>query len=254
MGQLEGKVAIVTGASSGIGRASARLFASEGAAVVLVARRQTELDRLAAQIHADGGKAHIISGDVRDEQTARAAVKAAQQKFGGLDIGFNNAGTLGEMGPTTDISTQGWLDTLDTNLTSAFLGARQQLPALLERGGGSIMFTSSFVGHTVGFPGTAAYAASKAGLVGLSKALAAEYGPAKIRVNALLPGGTETPMASEMNQTPEDLAQVADLHALKRLAQPGEMARAALFLASDAASFVTGTAMLVDGGVSIHRN
>jgi len=125
---------------------------------------------------------------------------------------------------------------------------------MLENGGGSVIFTSTFVGHTVGFPGTAAYAASKAGLIGLTQALAAEFGPHAVRVNALLPGGTDTPMAHAMNGNAQALAQVAQLHALKRLAQPEELARAALFLASDDASFMTGSAMLVDGGISINRS
>lgn len=109
------------------------------------------------------------------------------------------------------------------------------------------------MGHTVGFPGAAPYAASKSGLIGLTQALAAEFGPQSVRINALLPGGTDTPMAAQMNGTPEAMAHLASLHALKRIASPEELARAALFLASDAASFMTGAAMLVDGGVSIHR-
>uniref|UniRef100_UPI00249360D6 SDR family oxidoreductase n=1 Tax=Sinimarinibacterium flocculans TaxID=985250 RepID=UPI00249360D6 len=156
-------------------------------------------------------------------------------------------------GPTADITAHQWRETVDTNLTSAFFAAKHQMPAMLQRGAGSVIFTSTFVGYTVGFPGAAAYAASKAGLVGLTQALAAEFGPRSVRVNALLPGGTDTPMAARMNGTPEALAQVASLHALKRIARPEELAQAALFLASDAASFMTGTAMLVDGGVSINR-
>lgn len=177
----------------------------------------------------------------------------AVSTFGGLDVSFNNAGTLGEMGPTPAISVAGWRQALDVNLTSAFLGAKYQIPEMLTRGSGSVIFTSTFVGHTVGFPGTAAYAASKSGLIGLTQALAAEFGPQSVRVNALLPGGTDTPMAAQMNGMPEAMAHVASLHALKRIASPEELARATLFLASDAASFMTGAAMLVDGGVSIHR-
>ena len=253
MGMLEGKVAIVTGASSGIGKAAAMLFAREGAGVVLVARRQPELDAVASLISQEGGRAVAVAGDVQEEAVARRAAAAAASEFGGLDIAFNNAGTLGELGPTPDVSPKGWRDTLEINLTSAFLWAKHQLPRMLERGAGSIIFTSTFVGHTAGFPGAAAYAASKAGLIGLTQALATEFGPQAVRVNALLPGGTDTPMAAQMNGTPEAMAQVARLHALKRIARPDEIARAALFLASDASSFVTGTAMLVDGGVSVNR-
>lgn len=253
MGVLINRVAIVTGASSGIGRATARLFANEGASVVLVARRQRELDELVSHIEASGGRAIAVAGDVKEEETARRAVVAAVAQFGGLDISFNNAGTLGEMGPTAEVSASGWRNTIDVNLTSAFFGAKYQVPEMLRRGAGSVIFTSTFVGHTAGFPGTAAYAASKAGLIGLTQVLAAEFGPRSIRVNALLPGGTSTPMAAEMNGTPEAIAHVASLHALKRIAKPEELAQAALFLASDASSFMTGAAMLVDGGVSINR-
>ncbi|MBL8532839.1 MAG: SDR family oxidoreductase, partial [Betaproteobacteria bacterium] len=243
MGMLEGKVAIVTGASSGIGKAAAMLFAREGAGVVLVARRQPELDAVASLISQEGGRAVAVAGDVQEEAVSRRAAAAAVSEFGGLDIAFNNAGTLGALGPTPDVSPQGWRDTLEINLTSAFLWAKHQLPRMVERGAGSIIFTSTFVGYTAGFPGAAAYAASKAGLIGLTQALATEFGPQAIRVNALLPGGTDTPMAAQMNGTPEAMAQVARLHALKRIAKPDEIARAALFLASDASSFVTGTAM-----------
>ncbi len=253
MKTLQGKIAIVTGASSGIGRASARLFAREGARIVAVARGEERLRKLVDDIRSDGGQAVAIVGDVRDEDCAQAAVQAAVEHFGGLDIAFNNAGTLGEMGPTPGLSVAGWRETLDINLTSAFLAARHQLPAMRARGGGSLIFTSTFVGHTVGLPGAAAYAASKAGLLGLTRALAAEFGAEGIRVNALLPGGTDTPMARAMNGTPDAWAFVENLHALKRVASPEEQARSALYLASDASSFTTGTALLVDGGVSITR-
>lgn len=253
MASLTGKVALITGASSGIGRTTALLFAREGAAVVVAARREEALDRLVADIRAEGGQALREAGDVRDEAFAQHLVRRATEHFGGLDIAFNNAGTLGEMGPSPGISAAGWHDTLETNLSSAFYGAKHQIPALRARGGGALLFTASFVGHTVGFAGVAAYAASKAGLVGLTQALAVECGPQGVRVNALLPGGTETPMAHAMNESPEALAQVARMHALQRLAQPEELAQAALFLASTRSSFMTGAALLVDGGISVHR-
>ncbi|WP_404838527.1 SDR family oxidoreductase [Aeromonas media] len=136
---------------------------------------------------------------------------------------------------------------------SAFVGAKYQIPAMQARGGGSLIFTSTFVGHTLGLPGMAAYAASKAGLIGLTQVLAAEFGAQGVRVNALLPGGTDTPMGRAFTNTPESLAFVQNMHALKRLAQPEEIARSALYLASDASSFTTGIALLADGGVSICR-
>lgn len=253
MSALANKVAIVTGASSGIGRAAAKLFAAEGAKVVLAARRRQELDALVGEIERSGGQAVACAGDVRDEALHVHLVQTALRDFGGLDIAFNNAGTLGEMGPTPQVSRAGWSDALETNLTSAFLAAKCQIPLMLDRGGGSLIFTSTFVGHTAGMPGVAAYAASKAGLIGLTQALAAEFGPKGIRVNALLPGGTDTPMAQAMIGTPEGRKFVESMHALKRISVPEEIAKSALYLASDMSSFTTGTAMLVDGGVSINR-
>jgi len=253
MGMLDRKVMIITGASAGIGRATARLAAQQGASVVLGARRQEPLAMLAEEIQADGGHAAWLAGDVRDPDFGQQLVAVAQNRFGGVDIAFNNAGTLGAMGASHEISIDGWEQTLATNLSAAFFQARAQIPALLSRGGGSLIFTSSFVGHCSGFAGVAAYAASKAGLVGLTRALAAEYGASGLRVNALLPGGTRTAMAETMAPAPEDIAAIAGLHALKRIADPEEIARAALFLASDAASFITGSTLLCDGGVSINR-
>jgi len=255
MTALNGKVAIVTGASSGIGRATAKLFAQEGAKVVVVARRRPELDALVAEIGEEGGEAFAVAGDVRQEASAQAAVAAAIARFGGLDIAFNNAGATGEAAPISQMSLAAWQDTLDTNLTSGFLGAKHQIPAMIDRGGGSIIFTSTFVGYTAGMPGMAAYAASKAGLIGLTQVLAAEFGAKGIRANAILPGGTDTPasITNAPGATPDVLAFVEGLHALKRMAKPEEIARSVLHLASDASSFVTGTAFLVDGGVSICR-
>ncbi|QNP47149.1 SDR family oxidoreductase [Diaphorobacter aerolatus] len=255
MNSLKGKVALVTGGSSGIGRAAALLFASEGASVVIGARSEQPLRELVAEIEHAGGNAVQLAGDVGHEDYMQQLAATAVRSFGRLDIAFNNAGTLGPMGPTEGISLNEWNAALQTNLTSAFLAAKHQVPQMLKQqhGGASIVFTGTFVGYTVGFPGVAAYAASKAGLVGLAQALAVEYGPRGIRANVLLPGGTDTPMGRQMSNTPEALAAVANLHALKRLATPEEIARAALFLASDASAFMTGAAMLVDGGVSVNR-
>jgi NAD(P)-dependent dehydrogenase (short-subunit alcohol dehydrogenase family) len=255
MTALANKIAIVTGASSGIGYATAKLFAQEGANVVVTARRQAELDALVAEVERTGGHAVAVAGDVRDETLARALVDTAVARFGGLDIALNNAGLVGEMKPAPEMSLAEWRDVLDTNLSAAFLGAKYQVPAMIERRGGSLIFTSSFVGYTVGMPGMAAYAASKAGQIGLVKGLAAEFGAKGIRANAILPGGTDTPasMTNAPGAGPEVLAFVEGLHALKRIARPEEIARSALYLASDASSFVTGTALLVDGGVSINR-
>src|SRR5215470_19020748 len=213
---LKGKVAIVTGASSGIGRATAGLFACAGAKVVIGARRKTVLESLVGEITAQGGAAMAVAGDVSDEEFAKALVERAVQSYGHLDVAFNNAGILGENGPTTGISLSGWNEALKVNLTSAFLAAKHQIPAMLKQGKGSIIFTSTFVGYTVGFPAVAAYAASKSGLIGLTEVLAAEYGPQNIRVNAILPGAVDTPMYQAA--TAQQQAYLANLHALKRIA------------------------------------
>ena len=251
--RLEGKVALITGASSGIGRATALLFAAEGAKVVIGARRAAELDQLVTEITQAGGQAAALAGDVRSEAYAKALVALAVERFGRLDVAFNNAGTLGEGGASTGVSEAGWNDALAINLTGAFLGAKHQIAQMLENGGGSVIFTSTFVGHSFAFPGVAAYAASKSGLIGLTQALAAEFGPQGVRVNAVLPGAVDTDMYREMNHTPESQGFITNLHALKRVARPEELARSVLYLASDDSAFVTGTASLVDGGASITR-
>src|ERR1700756_3317395 len=252
-GRLHNKVAIITGASSGIGRVTAKLFAAEGAKVVVGARRESELASLVAEIKASGGTAVALAGDVRSEAYAQALVALAVKTFGRLDVAFNNAGTLGEGGPSTGVSEAGWNDAIAINLTGSFLGAKHQIAQMLKHGGGSVIFTSTFVGYSFAFPGVAAYAASKSGLIGLTQALAAEFGPSGVRVNAVLPGAVDTDMYRTMNNTAEAQGFITNLHALKRIARPEELARSVLYLASDDSAFVTGTASLVDGGLSITR-
>lgn len=244
MGLLDNKIALIIGAGSGIGRAAALLFAREGAAVVVNGRRAAALDSLVGEIAAAGGRAFALPGDVTLEATHHALVEVAADRFGGLDIAFNNAGDVGPMAPLAELPVAAWDDLMAVNLKAAFLGAAAQVPALLGRGGGSIIFTGSFVGVSTGLPGMAAYGAAKAGLLGLAKGLTADYAAAGLRANVLLPGGTITAMAGNAAQQ----AWAAGLHAMKRLATPDEIASAALFLASPMASFVAGSALWVDGG------
>ncbi|AQS61320.1 2,5-dichloro-2,5-cyclohexadiene-1,4-diol dehydrogenase [Rhizobium rhizogenes] len=244
MKSLENKVAIITGASSGIGRATAKLFAAQGAAVVINARGAAALEEVAAEIREAGGRVHTVAGDAGVAETHDRLTDAAESVFGGLDIAVNNAGAVGVMKPLAEISPEEWEHVFNVNLTSAFLGARCQIPPMLTRGGGSIVFTSSFVGTSVGIPGMTAYGAAKAALMGLVKGVTADYAVRGIRANALLPGGVDTPAAGDAAQK----EWAAGLHAMKRIAEPEEIAQAALFLASPMASFVAGSALFADGG------
>ena len=247
--ELKNKTIIVTGASSGIGAAAALLFAAEGANVVLGARRKIELEQLVGQINQSNGNAVCLAGDVTDETYATALVDLAEEKFGWLDGAFNNAGIMGDMGPVQDMDVANWRAVIDVNLTSAFFAAKAQIPAMNKRGNGAIVFTSSFVGFSNGgMQGMGAYAASKAGMIGLVQSLASDHAADGIRINAVLPGGTKTAMAGD---DPEILEFIADLHPVKRLAAPKEIAQAAMFLLSDRSGFVTGSPMVVDGGMSI---
>lgn len=246
MGMLQGKVAVITGASSGIGRAAAMLFSAEGAAVILNARGQRALEDVASAIRAQGGKVRLVVGDVSRPETHDELVAEAVRSFGGVDIAFKNAAIVGPIKPLADVTVTEWQETIAANLTSAFLASRCQIPAMLERGAGAIIFTSSFVGTSVGLPGMAVYAAAKAGLMGLVKGITADYASRGIRANALLPGGVDTAMAGDDAQK----EWAAGLHAMKRIAQPLEIAKAALFLAGPMSSFVAGSALFVDGGNS----
>lgn len=248
--ELEEKSIIITGASSGIGAAATLLFAAEGANLVLGARRMAELEALARSINEGNGRAVFLAGDVKDEGYADALVDVAMKEFGALDGAFNNAGIVGNMTPVPDMGIDNWHDTIAVNLTAAFLAAKAQIPALRKQGRGSIVFTSSFVGFSNGgLPGMGAYAASKAGLIGLVQSLASEHAAEGIRVNALLPGGTVTPAGGEGN--PDVMNFVANLHPMKRMASATEIAQAALFLLSDRSSFMTGSPVIADGGMSV---
>lgn len=246
--ELKDKTIIITGASSGIGAAAALLFASEGANVVLGARRETQLNTLVGQIAQSNGHAVCLAGDVNDEVYAKDLVDLAEQQFGGLDGAFNNAGIMGDLGPIPEMESDNWQSVLSTNLTSAFFAAKAQLPAMDKRGGGAMVFTGTFVGFSNGgMPGMGAYAASKAGLIGFVQSLAADHATQGIRINTILPGGTKTDMAGDDPATHE---LIAGLHPLKRMAEPTEIAQTALFLLSDRASFVTGSPVAVDGGMA----
>lgn len=244
---LRNKVAIVTGAGSGIGAASARRFAAEGASVVLADVREQLADEVAASIVNDGGTASGCAVDVRDDDAVAAMVAAAVDRYGGLDVLFNNAGTL-RPGTAVELSVADWDLVMAVNVRSVFLGAKHAVPAMATRGGGSIINTASISGlHGDG--GAIVYAASKAAVINLTRALSTDHAPDGIRVNAICPGTIETPPVKRMMQDPAVLARNVEAHALRRLGQPEEIAAAAVWLASDESSFVTGEALVVDGGL-----
>lgn len=253
MKRLENKIVIITGSSSGIGWESALLFAQQGAIVINVARRAERLQELEQRIKAEGNMCFSVVGDLCDPSTMQRALDLALQRFGRIDIAFNNAGILGALKPAHQISQTEWENTLNTNLSANFYAAQMQLNAMLQQKNGCILFTSTFVGHRIGFPNMAAYAASKAGLIGLTQVIAAEYGAFGIRCNCIIPGGTDTEMGRAAVDNEPARQHIQNLHALKRMAQPQEIAHAALFAVSDESSFMTGSTLYVDGGISVVR-
>ncbi len=243
-GRLAGRVAIVTGAASGIGLASAELFAAEGARVLLVDRHDADLRSALDRIRARG-EAEVLLTDVSADGAGERIVEAAVEHFGGLDVLMLNAGVHGS-GATP---AERFDSAIATNLRAVYLGAEAALPHLRDSGG-SIVITASIAGGVVGFA-SPQYDASKAGLIGLTRHLASRWGRYGIRVNAICPGFIETPFIGA-GWSAEKLAQVRGRTALGRLGTPEEIARVALFLASDDASYVTGAAIVADGGWTIH--
>jgi NAD(P)-dependent dehydrogenase (short-subunit alcohol dehydrogenase family) len=248
MARFDGRTVLVTGGNSGIGRAAATAFAAEGGRVVLGARRKEEGDRVVEEIRAAGGEALFVPTDVTVEAEIERLVAAAVDTYGGLDVAFNNAGGGSAFGPVHEQTEAAFRGDVDLNLTSVFLSMRHEIPALLARGGGAIVNNSSQLGM-VGIAGAGPYVAAKHAVIGLTRTAALELAQSGVRVNALVSAGVDTPMfRTTMGATPEGAAAIAGLHPLGRVAQPEEVARVVLFLASDEASFVTGAPIVVDGG------
>ena len=235
-------VVLVTGAGRGIGRATALAFASAGASVVVLDRNGTAAEETAAL----AGDATAVQGDVTVAADLERAVAAAVERFGGLDWAVNNAGiTLHTKVRAAEITEDEWRRVIDVNLTGVFLGMRAELPAMLERGGGAIVNVSSVAGLVGSSAADAAYSAAKHGIIGLTKTAALDYATLGIRVNAICPGPVNTAMVADADHMGGFFATASPM---QRMAEPGEIAAAAVWLCSEAASFVTGAALPVDGG------
>lgn len=249
MGRLDGKVAIVTGAASGIGRATAILFAAQGASVVVADRDEDGAQHVADVIRRCGGLAVPVGVDVASPDEVEGMVQTAESTFGRLDVIVNNAGIEGKQGPTADCTLENWDTVIGINLRGVFLGMKYAIPALLRAGGGAVINMASVAGM-VGFAGIPAYCASKGGVIQLTKAAALEYGKQGIRVNAICPGVIHTPMIDRFTGGAGEagLQAMEAMEPIGRLGKPEEVAQMSLFLASDESAFCTGAPFLVDGG------
>lgn len=252
-GRLKDKVVIVTGGSSGIGKAASLALSNEGACVVIASRDKAEGDHVVSLIEDAGGSAGFIKTDVTDADQVRAMVQFAVEKYGRLDCAFNNAGTDSMSGtsPGTSIlefNEEDWDRVISVNLKGVWLCMKYELPEMLKQGSGSIVNNSSVAG-LVGVPNSSAYTASKHGVVGLTKAVALEYAKAGIRVNAVCPGAVETPMLERIfARQPERRPIYSMLQPIGRLGTPEEVANCVVWLCSDESSLVTGHALPVEGG------
>jgi NAD(P)-dependent dehydrogenase (short-subunit alcohol dehydrogenase family) len=247
MSRLAGKVALVTGGNAGIGEAIAKVFAREGAAVVITGRRQNALDRVVEEIRQHKGQCVAVAGSVTDETHARAAVDVAVQQFGALDILVNNAG-VGEFGRRIhELDDETWAQVLDVNVTGVFRITRAAVPEMLKRSRGSIINISS-IASLVGIPSLPAYAASKGAVNALTRAMAIDYAKDGIRCNVVSPGLIATPMAAPLMANPEQLNPILADYPIRRLGEPEEVAHMVLYLASDEAAWVTGGTFTIDGG------
>lgn len=243
---MEGRpVVLVTGALSGIGRATAEAFAREGARIVVSGRREEEGQALARDLRQMGAEAEFVRADVRHEDDVRVLIDATVKRFGRLDVAVNNAGTLGEPGPITAQSPESYATIFDSNVLGVLLSLKHELRAMLPQGHGSIVNLSSIVGH-VGAPNSSVYSASKHAVDGLTRAAALEAAGSGVRVNGIAPGPIETPMLERLAGRGKDL--IVGHVALKRAGTPEEVAQAVVFIASDKASFITGATLSVDGG------
>jgi NAD(P)-dependent dehydrogenase (short-subunit alcohol dehydrogenase family) len=246
--ELEGKVALVTGGTSGIGRETAVLFAKTGARVVVAGRRETEGKETVEMVRAAGGDGLFVKTDVSKASEVEALIQTTTDRFGRLDVAFNNAGIEGVLTPIVRQSEEDWDRTIEINLKGVWLCLKYEIRQMLKQGGnGAIVNTASITG-LVGAIGAAAYSASKHGVIGLTQTAALENAKSGIRINAVCPGFTETPMADRVLRVPAVHKYVLSCHPIGRLGRPAEIAEAVVWMCSDRASFMTGQSLVLDGG------
>jgi len=245
------KVILITGATSGMGRAVAERIAAEGGHVVLAARGKDAGDALAAELRSAGGEATFVPADVTAEAEAAELVRQAVSRYGRLDGAFNNVGAATAAGAVTDVESDAWHADLALNLDSVFFGLKHQIPALRAAGGGAIVNNASVLGVT-GQAGMASYSAAKHGVLGLTRSAALDVAASGIRINALVTGGVDTPLLrGNLGPSPEESLRAAGaMHPIGRIAQPEEIAAFVAFLLSDEARFITGAALAIDGGMT----
>ena len=251
---MKNKVALITGASSGIGKSTAEAFATKGVNVVVAARRKEELDSLVASIKANGGQATAIQTDVSDSKSVEQMVAHAIETFGRLDYCVNSAGIEGTFGSVIDLAEEDWDKVMNINLKGTFLCMKYQAKAMIKAGNGGSIVNIGSVNSFLGFPSGSAYVTSKHGLIGLTSSASAELAPQGIRVNLLCPGVTVTEMHQRLRgivgDDLYDKGLLPTVH-LKRAGKPEEMARSILFLCSDDSSYITGSTLTVDGGLTL---
>jgi len=248
MNEFQGKVALVTGGTSGIGRAAAIAYAREGAKVVVAGRRAAEGEETVRLVRAQGHEAMFVPTDVAQEAQVKNLIGRTLEQFGRLDFAFNNAGIEQEPTPFLEQDEETYDRVMDINVKGVWLSMKYEIPAMLKTGGGSIVNTASVFG-VIGIPGNEIYIASKHAVIGLTKSAAVEFGKQGIRVNAILPGVVDTDMYQRFaGEKPEFRAQMNAMHPIGRIGKPEEMADAAIWLSSSKSSFVTGHSLLGDGG------
>jgi NAD(P)-dependent dehydrogenase (short-subunit alcohol dehydrogenase family) len=247
--ELQGRVALVTGGTSGIGRDTAILFAKAGAKVVVAGRREMEGKETVELIRAAGGDGVFVKADVSKAAEVDALVQRTLEKFGRLDVAFNNAGIEGHWVPITEQSEEDWDSTIDINLKGVWLCLKYEIQQMLKQGGGGAIVNMASVAGLMGFAGGATYVASKHGVIGLTKSAALENARSGIRVNVVCPAVIETPMAERAYEDPEFRKFALGLHPIGRFGRPEEISEAIVWMCSDRASFMTGQSLVLDGGL-----